>query len=574
MLSVLLPQRRAAANPDDERYWTGGDTYRARTKSGIAVDSEVGLTHATVFFCTRIITEGIAGMPIVGYRRTEKGGREAAKDDEILRLAELLSLAPNEEMTAMPWREGRTNHQVNNGNGYSEIVRDSRGRPEGLYPIHPSRVAKSRDERYAYEVLRPDGKIIYFSRDEMLHVCGTLSDDGIFGRGVIQYARESIGYGLAIQRHGSAYFGNGAQPKGLFIIPGMSREDRRDLRRELNEVHKEGSSEALILPKDGSDYKPIFISNQDSQFLGSQEWSAIEIGKWYRVARYIIEGMELKGSEAVGADFVTFTLYPWVKKQEEAFNCKLLTRKQRGEFFFEHDFSSMLRGNREARYNSYRTGITSGVLTINDCCRLENLPDIGPAGDLHYLPANLITSERMERDGGSAMSGPGSDHTGAPADSPLDHQDDKTPDPTRQQRADMESQLKRLHGQLEDRSTEWAQAARSVLKEVLTRMLTKEANAAGRVGDGKDAFDVWRREFYAKHEPLMADALRPACEVLSAAGLKKWQRPQDLAAYLCAKSEETLVRSKTQDTKEAFAKKLAAWPTERVRQIAEEVLAA
>ena len=108
----------------------------------------------------------------------------------------------------------------------------------------------------------------------MLHFPGVFPEDGIWGKGVIRYARESIGFGLATERHGSAYFGGGAQPKGVMTMPGMKdAEARRAYRREWKEVHgSPESAEIAIIPVDAK-YTAITIPNDDSQFLQTRvQW--------------------------------------------------------------------------------------------------------------------------------------------------------------------------------------------------------------------------------------------------------------------------------------------------------------
>lgn len=577
MLSFLMPSR-SQFRPDDESYWVpfGG---RAKTSAGVVVDEEVALKYSTVFLCTRAITEPISSMPIVCYERQADGNREVATDAGALAVVDAVSLVPNDEMSAMPWREGRTMHQVNFGNGYSYIERDPRsGRPM-LWPIHPSRMAAAdKESGYDYVMRRNDGTLEGFTRSEILHCCGTLSDDGVFGRGIIQYARESIGFGLAVEKYGSAFFGSGGQPKGIIITPGLrQREDRRQFRQEWKEIHSApDSSEVAILPPDSS-YTPIAITNQDRQFIETRNVNRKTIAQWYRVPGYMIGERETVGNvEAQGIEFIIYTLYPWAKRWEEQLALKLLPKRLQPTHYFEHDFSSLLRGNREARMNSYRVALGTGVYTINECRRFENLPSIGPAGDVHYVPANMFTAERMMKEGSSAgaSSGPGSDHSGSPADNPLDHElvaiGDLT---TKSQRIEFKQATKRLALDLEDRPTRYVEDARIAFTESLSRMYVKEANAAIRASKDKD-FDAWMREFYAKHEIHVADSVRAACCLLHVAGGKRFTDHRDVAAWLVSRSKQEIMASYNSDSREVFTRKLEAWPHSRAGKMADEIILA
>ena len=561
MFDLVVPPRKQAANDN----WNGGwlVSNRVRTNAGVVIDEELALCYSAVFLCTRIICESIASLPISFIEFDETGNRKYSGD--MAGVAELITYSPNSQMTSMPFREGRLAHQVNWGNGFAEIQKDGMGNPVALWPIHPSRVRPAASTSgFDYAIKNNDGSTTGLKRDDILHVCGTISDDGVWGRGIIQHAREAIGFGLGIERHGAAYFGSGAQPKGVVVTPGLkNREDRRQFRTEWKEIHASpDSTEVAILPV-GSSYSPITVSNQDNQFLESRQYNRNDIANWYRVPQYMIgEKSHTTNVEAMGAEFIIYSLMPWVRRFEEQLNFKLVPRRFRQRYFFQHDFSALLKGDIQARMNAYRVAISTGVMTINQCRRMENMNDIGPDGDVNYLPANLVTAGWMAEHGSGGSGTPGSDHTGAPADNPLDH----TPKANRQ---DARRQMQRLEDDLPERKGEWLEAARMSLKDVLKRMMTKESQAMLRAARKPDFISV-ATEFYAKHESLMEEALTPACRVMDVAGVKK--NPKLLAAELKAKAMRTLTESYGRDSREVFEATLTAWPMDRVDQLISEVM--
>lgn len=584
MLSFLMPRKQAVSISKDGWPVSRGQ----RTRAGVDINEETALAFSAVFLCTRIIAEPIAGSGVVCYRQIDAPSDRRQVSTADIPVLDLLNNAPNEEMNAMPWRERSISHQVNWGGGFSEIVRDNRGRVIALYPIHPARMSPNLHSDYRefpYLVTNNDGVRIRLRRDEVLHQCGTLSEDGIWGRGIIATARETIGGALATDRHAWAYWGSGGQPKGIVTTPGLKQKaDRVQFRQEWKEIHgSPDSSEVVILPEK-SGYSPISISNSDSQFIETRILSRKIICEIYRVPAYMIGERVLQGNvESLGREFLMYTLHPWVIRQESEWNRKLLTPEERKLHYFEHDFSRLLRGDTTTRMNSYRVGLTTGLYSINELCKLEGKQGIGPAGDIHYVPANMFTAEQMANGTtangphGPGTSGPGSDQSGSPGDSPIDNQEAMFDSWTRtnltkMQRADLQQQLKSLEAQLEDRKTDWLAAARTALLDVLRRMLTKESNAAARASKS-NYFESWVRTWYAQHEILMRDgALEAACFALHLAGVKEMGEPTNLAAWLRARNTEELLRCYNSDSREVFARKLAAWPTERAALLADEVL--
>lgn len=584
MLDLILPQRAITVSGD--RGWSVAGLLGGRTRAGVNVDENNALTHPAVGLCTRIIVEAIGNMPIVCYERDADGHRKIAADAP----TELLTLAPNEEMTAAPFRERLTMHQVNwDKGGFSEIVRDRRGNAVELWPIHPTRIRANVDPKNAgqfpYVVRNDDNVEIGMRRDEVLHCCGMMSEDGVWSRGVIANYRETIGGMIAVNRHGWAYWGSGAQPKGVFTTPGLKTiEDKRAFRKHWKEVHgSPDSAEIVIAPKD-SGYVPFTVSNEDNQYLGTRQFNDKTAGQMYRVEVSFIDGTaDRENTERRSVGLIMYTLNPWCVKQEQQYGMKLLRRDQWRTHFFEHDFSSLLRGDIQTRMNAYRVGLSTGLYSVNDICRLEGLPGVGPDGDKHYVPANMFTIEAMASGStangphGPGSKGPGSDHSGAPGDSPLDHEPAMFDAWSRLrltniERDDLKRQLRTMQGQMDARKTDWAGAARAALSDTLKRMLTKESNAAARAAKSSD-FEQWVRGWYAEHEIMLReDVLPAACHALRLAGVEEMGDPSNLAAWLRARNTEELVRCYNADSREVFARKLEAWPIERAKLLTDEIM--
>ncbi|MCB2475020.1 phage portal protein, partial [Listeria monocytogenes] len=71
-------------------------------------------------------------LPLELFRRTENGGREAAKDHPLYRI---LAHAPNEWQPPLEFREQSQMSAGTRGNSYSIIGRDPDGTVTGLYPL-------------------------------------------------------------------------------------------------------------------------------------------------------------------------------------------------------------------------------------------------------------------------------------------------------------------------------------------------------------------------------------------------------------------------------------------------------
>jgi len=404
------------------RYWWGG---QMRTQAGVVVDHGLALTLAAVWCATRILSEIPSMLPFNLYERLPDGGKRIALDHEI---HHIVSCQPNQSMTAMPFWESRAAHTVNWGNGFAEIVRDRRGNLAELHPIHPSRVKPRKkadtevSAEFPYLVRNNDGSETPMRADEILHIPGCISEEGMWGKGCIPYAREDTGTGLAMGRHSATYFSSGATARGVLKVPGMKdRDARASFRAEWKDVHgSPDSGEVILLPPE-ADFTQISISNEASQFLESRKFNVEEIFcRWYRLPAHfagLLDKASYASIEMQSLEFVVYGLMPWLIRKEQHCNWKLLTPEERKTYFFEHELTGLLRGDFETRMRGYQIALGIGILSINEVRRLENR-EVLPAelGDVHFVPGNWTTVERMV----SGQLGAGDDAAGllpAPAGS-------------------------------------------------------------------------------------------------------------------------------------------------------------
>jgi HK97 family phage portal protein len=125
-----------------------------------------------------------------------------------------------------------------------------------------------------------------FDQRDMLHIRG-LGDDGIHGFSVVQKARESIGLGIATERFGAAFFGNGATFGGIIKFPvgaASNTQARESFKQSIERRHQGvDNSHRLLALYDGGDYQQIGIPPEDAQFLQTRIFQTQEIARWFNL---------------------------------------------------------------------------------------------------------------------------------------------------------------------------------------------------------------------------------------------------------------------------------------------------
>ncbi|NDJ15617.1 MAG: phage portal protein, partial [Acidobacteriia bacterium] len=110
------------------------------TVSGITVNSESAMALPIVYTCVSLLSRTVASLPLILYRRLDRG-KERATDHALYRVLRDL---PNPEMTAYDLHACLMSHLALWGNAYCEIVRNANGDVVELWPIAPQRVTWKR----------------------------------------------------------------------------------------------------------------------------------------------------------------------------------------------------------------------------------------------------------------------------------------------------------------------------------------------------------------------------------------------------------------------------------------------
>ncbi len=371
------------------------------SNSGERVDEQSAMQIATVYACVRVLAETVAALPLHLYRYTDGGkGKEKALDHPLYRI---LYRQPNDEMSSFTWRETVMTHLLLWGNAYCQIIRDGRNNVLGLYPLLPESVEVDRDGQgqlyyiyhaYTDEVPGEQNQDIYFRKDEILHIPG-LGFNGLVGFSPIAMMKNSLGTTLAVEKYGSSFFKNGAQPSGVLEHPGVLKDPQK-IRENWTAVYG-GANNAhrVAVLEEGMAYKAISLPPEDSQFLSTRQFGVEEICRIFRVPPHMVQDLQratFSNIENQSLNFVVHTLTPWLVRFEQAIIKDVLLEGEQDVLFPKFNVDGLLRGDYQSRMSGYATGISNGFLSPNDIHRLENM-DLIPAeegGDDYYLNGGYV----------------------------------------------------------------------------------------------------------------------------------------------------------------------------------------
>ena len=355
-----------------------------KSTTGISVTETSAMQLSAVFGAVRVISETIASLPW-HVMRTENDVVLNASDHYI----EKLIHEPNNMMTDFTFREVCQAHLCLHGNAFIVIKRDASGQAVRMIPVHPDRVeVKIYEDSKFYTI---DDKET-FDDSEMIHLIG-LSFDGIVGKSVIESAKDSIGLGLAADRFGGSFFGNGANISAVLTHPGRLSDEA--YQRMIRSWHQRNSgldnAHKTAILEEGMKVEKMSLSPSESQFLETRQFSVVDIARFFRIPLAYLGSIENSSTRAnieeQGIQFQRNTILPWVKRWESEFNKKLFMNDK--AHYIRFNMEGLLRGDIKSRYEAYTKGRQWGWISANDVRRFENLAPI-EGGDAYLQPLNMV----------------------------------------------------------------------------------------------------------------------------------------------------------------------------------------
>ncbi len=362
--------------------WLGDALGAGPTVAGVAISERNALGIAAVWAAVRVLSESVAALPLVVYRRDGRARERAGEHP----LYSILHDAPNPDMSSYQFRETLQAHCCLWGNAYAEIVRDG-GVVAALWPIQPERVEVR---------LRSDGRPLYLvdgrraiEASDMLHFAG-ISHDGLVGHSPIRWARESLGLAAAAEQHGASVFGNGATPGGVLEHPGVMSDEAIERLRESWESMHRGARRAhrVAILEQGMKWSAMSMPNDDAQWLQTRQFQITEIARWFRLPPHMIGDLSRSSFSNIESQQLSFyrdSLLPHLVRWEQEIRRKLFARD---EAYAEFVVDGLLRADTATRFQAYSLGRSGGWLSINDIRERENLnPIVG--GDDYLTPLNM-----------------------------------------------------------------------------------------------------------------------------------------------------------------------------------------
>lgn len=377
----------------DDKWWQVIDNT---TKAGAKVGEVSSLNISAVFAAVNFLAGTVASLPKVVYRRLRTGGKERAFDHP---LYDRLHNKPNDSgLTAWQWIYTSIFHKYLWGNWYTFIDKASYQNQQ-LIPLLPDRTWRDGDNPDIYITRKGNGKELKMPRDQMLHV-PHISLAGISGKGVIHYARESLGIAKALDEFASGYFGHGTHPGGFVKIEGsMDDETRKSMQKEFNELYAGLGNIWKVIFMKNSEFKPLEVDAEKAQALQSRQFSIVEVARWLNLPPHILRDLTratYSNIEQQGIELVIYSLLPLTTQIEQEMNIAFFDDVERKDHLVKFELKGLLRGDLQARTAFYNAMLDRGVFNADMVLDLEDMnPQPNKLGQSYFMQLNMVNKEMV-----------------------------------------------------------------------------------------------------------------------------------------------------------------------------------
>ena len=365
---------------------------------GINVSSD--LSEVTYFTCLKVLSESVGKLSL----HLKDNDNNRILNHEAL---QKLKFSPNPFMTPTPMMTLLEMWRNHHGNAYAYLSYDDRGHLVGIYPLHPQKVriwidnAKifSGKEDLYYEYNK-DGKIYLFKKDEILHLKGGLSKDGIVGMSVRETLATTLNGTKASQKYLNNLYDRGLTSKAILRYTGdLNKDLQKKMLEAIEEFISTENNPTGILPlPPGMDIVPLDLKLTDSQFFELKKYNALQIAAAFGVKPNHLNDYDkssYSNSEMQNLTFYIDTLLYILTLYEEEFNLKLLTESERLKgLHFEFNVASILKGDLKTQAECITKYLQSGVYTINEARKKAGLPAID-GGDVIVMNGSYVPLEKL-----------------------------------------------------------------------------------------------------------------------------------------------------------------------------------
>ncbi|WP_456848574.1 phage portal protein [Bradyrhizobium sp. USDA 4504] len=337
------------------------------TLAGISVSPYSAMQCAPVSCAVRAISEAVSSLPVKVFKKTDDGPEEIADHP----ITKLLNEAPNSWQPAATFKRLMTMDCLLQPYGaFCHVMRVDDGiRLFRLDPRLSSIVINFDNYEPAYALkTSANGAATPIPGSQILHFATPAYDPT---RGLVGENRDAIALAIVLERFANQLFLNGAKPSGIMSVPRTFGKDALDkAKAAFSAAHSGSSAGGTAWVTDDMKFQQLMLNATDAQYIELRTYMLGEIARIFRVSLHLLMAMEknvARSIEALGQEFLSFTLLPHLVAQQQEFTLKLLTEAERDAgVTVEYDTTHLVKADLAQRSQALANAVSGRIMTPNE----------------------------------------------------------------------------------------------------------------------------------------------------------------------------------------------------------------
>jgi HK97 family phage portal protein len=364
------------------------------SSAGTMVNDRSALGIITMFAGVRIIADSVSTTPLRAVTQAADGTRQPVKDSPPQLIEPFMGISLLEGLSQL------VSSLILRGNAYAYVVaRDPRTfKPLQVRILHPDQVGVSWSA-FGYRDYKIGGQLV--DHDNMVHLTSFMLPNSLVGASLIEYCRNALGLGIALDEVAGSFFENGVMSTGVIGVDAPLTPDQARATAEMFQSLHTGVKRANmpIVMSGGAKYTPLSLTPEDAQFIESRQFEAGQIATLIGVPPHLLGMVDRTtswgtGIEVQGRAFVDYTLRPYYVRLQNMFTSWLPDG-----MFADFITDAITRADTQTRYGNYSKALMDGWLNVDAVRLQEGLPPLPDgAGQVYRVAANQIPVANSDGD--------------------------------------------------------------------------------------------------------------------------------------------------------------------------------